>query len=619
MTDLEPSLDRPSRLATYIRPFRQLENLLISLTLALMVLLPLTESFLRKFFHTGISGSTVFVQHLVLYVGMLGGALAAREKRLLSLGTVTNYLREPWKSAATVFSSSFAAAMTFALLWASIQFILAKYAAGEVLPYNIRAWIVLLVLPIGFGLTMLRMVRHASNAFAGRLLALILAGVVVAFGSQSFIPSDQLVLPALITLVVATMLGAPVFTLLGGTAMILFWGSHQPIAMVPIDYYRLTVDSTLPTIPLFTLAGYFLAEGGAARRLTRLFLAFFGHFRGGPAIIAVLLCAFFTSFTGASGVTIIALGGLLMPILLAAGYSERKALGLLTGGGSLGILFPPCLPLILYAVVATTIGTEISIRMMFLGGIAPGILLVILTALWGIRCGPRNPVPERGFNFIAAWHATWEAKWELLLPVVALGTLFGGFATPVESAAITALYAFFVETVVYRDLTFTRDVPRVMSECGLLVGGVLLILGVAMGLTDYLFTANVPERLVTWAKEFIHAPWMFLLMLNVFLLVVGCLMDIFSAIVVVAPLIIPMGREFGIDPVHLGVIFLANLEVGFLTPPIGMNLFLSSYRFNKPMSTVIHSIFPMLAILFVGVLIITYAPGVTKLIIHLVS
>ena len=353
--------------------------------------------------------------------------------------------------------------------------------------------------------------------------------------------------------------------------------------------------------------------------MTRLFSALFGHFRGGPAIITVLLCAFFTSFTGASGVTILALGGLLMPILITAGYSDRSALGLLTGGGSLGILIPPCLPLILYAVVATTIGTEISIRRMFLGGIGPGILLVGLTSLWGIHAGPRNLACRGRFDFLEASRAAWKAKWELLLPMVALASLFGGFATPVEASAITALYAFVVETFVCRGLDLTRDVPRIMTQCGLLIGGILLILGLAMGLTDFLFTASVPERLVTWAREFIRTPWVFLLMLNLFLLVVGCLMDIFSAIVVVAPLIIPIGREFGIDPIHLGIIFLANLELGFLTPPVGMNLFLSSYRFNKPMAEVIRSVLPLLVILLVGVLIITYVPGLTTFLVNLMG
>jgi C4-dicarboxylate transporter, DctM subunit len=600
-------------------PLRQFEDLLITVALALMVLLPLSESFLRKSFHTGISGSTLFVQLLVLYVGMLGGAIAARENRLLSLGALTNYLTAPRKRAAILLSSSFATAVCFALFWASLQFVLAKHETGEVFPYDLPVWVVLSVLPVGLGFITLRMVNHASETFAGRLLALALAGAIIAIGLQPFIPTDQLVLPGLVFLGVAVVFGAPIFIFLGGAALILFWGDRQPIAMVMIDYYRLTVDPTLPTIPLFTLAGYFLAEGGAAKRLTRLFSALLGHFRGGPVIVTVLLSCFFTSFTGASGVTILALGGLLMPILVSAGYSERSALGLLTGGGSLGVLFPPCLPLILYAVVASAIGTEISVRTMFLGGIGPGVLLVALTCLWGVRSLPRDPAARGRFNISNAWHAAWKAKWELLIPAIALASLFGGFATPVEASAITALYVFGVEAFIYRDLKLGRDVTRIMSECGLLVGGVLLILGLAMGLTDYLFTASVPERLVMWAKDFIHHRWIFLLMLNLFLLVVGCLMDIFSAVVVVAPLIIPIGREFGIDPVHLGIIFLANLELGFLTPPVGMNLFLSSYRFNKPMSDVIRSVLPILAILLVGVLMITYIPGITTLLVRIMG
>jgi C4-dicarboxylate transporter DctM subunit len=606
-------------LANWNSSLRRFEDLLITLVLALMVLLPLSESFLRRLFHTGICGSTLFVQLLVLYVGMLGGAVAAREGRLLSLGALTNYLKPPWKIVATLLGGSFATAVSFALFWASLQFVLAKHGTGEVFPYGLPAWAVLWVLPVGLGLITIRMLNHTAGSFAGRLLALVLTGIVVAVGLQSFVPSDQLVLPGLIVLAMSVVLGAPIFILLGGAGLILFWGNHQPIAMMMIDYYRLTVDPTLPTIPLFTLAGYFLAEGGAAGRLTRLFSALLGHLRGGPVVVTVLLCAFFTSFTGASGVTILALGGLLMPILVATGCSERRALGLLTGGGSLGVLLPPCLPLILYAVVASTIGTEISIRTMFLGGLGPGILLVALTSLWGIRSWPRNPALKNRFSICDAWHAAWETKWELLVPVVALASLFGGFATPVEAAAITALYTFLVEAFVYGDLKLGSDVPRVMSECGLLVGGVLLILGLAMGLTDYLFTANVPERLVLWTKEFVHRPWVFLLVLNLFLLIVGCLMDIFSAIVVVAPLIIPMGKEFGIDPVHLGIIFLANLELGFLTPPVGMNLFLSSYRFNKPMSDVIRSVLPMLAILLAGVFMITYIPGITTLLVRILG
>jgi C4-dicarboxylate transporter, DctM subunit len=593
------------------RLLHRAEDLLTVGVLGLMVLLPLVESFLRKGFHTGIASSMTFVQHLVLFVGMLGGALAAREGRLLSLSTATTYLKGRWKWAASLYSGSFAAAVTCYLFLASLTFVLAKGRTGEILANHIPLWAVLLVIPVGFGLVTLRILYHASDSWRGRLLTLLIAGAMVGAGAQPFVDPGRLVVPALVALIAATALGAPVFTALGGAALILFWGDGQAIAMISIDHYRLAVDATLPTIPLFTLAGYFLAEGGASRRLIGVFQALFGHVRGGPAIVTALVCALFTAFTGASGVTILALGGLLMPVLLAARYSKRDALGLVTSAGSLGLLFPPCLPLILYAVVATTIGTEISIGKMFLGGIVPGVLLVGLTAWWGVHTGSREATASGSFNAGEAGRALWEAKWELLIPVVALVSLFSGVATPVEASAITALYAFVVETLVYRDLDLVKDVPRVMGECSLLVGGVLLILGVAMGFTDYLFTANVPEKLVLLAREFIASRWVFLLALNLFLLVVGCLMDIFSAIVVVAPLIIPLGNEFGFDPVHLGIIFLANLELGFLTPPVGMNLFLSSYRFKKPMIEVTRSILPMLGILLIGVLLISYIPPLT--------
>ncbi|MCI0419453.1 MAG: TRAP transporter large permease subunit, partial [Acidobacteria bacterium] len=434
-------------------------------------------------------------------------------------------------------------------------------------------------------------------------MAAALAGLLILLAVRPPVSPADMVAPALIGLLAATSLGAPVFATLGGAALILFWGADLPIASIPLDHYRLVINPSLPTIPLFTLAGYFLAEGGASRRLVRVFQALLGRFRGGPAIVTALVCAFFTSFTGASGVTILALGGLLMPVLLSAGYSPKSSLGLLTGAGSVGLLFPPCLPLILYAIVA-----KISIEDMFLGGIVPGILMVALTAWWGMTQGPKVTGEGRSFDRREAKQAMWDAKWELLLPAVAFAGLFGGIATPVEAAALTALYAWVVETFIYGDLKVTRDAARVMTECGLLVGGVLLILGVALGFTNYLVDAQIAERAVEWVTGSIQSRWVFLLLLNLFLLVVGCLMDIFSAIVVVVPLIVPMGLAFGVDPIHLGIIFLANLELGYLTPPVGMNLFLASYRFSKPLAEVARSIIPILLVLLVGVLCITYVP-----------
>jgi tripartite ATP-independent transporter DctM subunit len=302
-------------------------------------------------------------------------------------------------------------------------------------------------------------------------------------------------------------------------------------------------------------------------------------------------------------VTILALGGVLMPVLMSARFSERASLGLLTGAGSLGLLFPPCLPVILYAIVA-----KIPIETMFLGGAIPGAVMVAMTAWWGVRQVPRGVESRSKLNWREAWDSLRAAKWELLIPVVALGGLFGGFATPVEAAALTALYAFIVETFVYRDLKLLRDVPRVMTECGLLVGGVLLILGVALGFTNYLIDAQVPTRGADWISGAIHSPIVFLLLLNLFLLVAGGTMEIYAAIVVIVPLIVPISEAFHIDPVHLGIIFLANMELGFLMPPAGLNLLISSYRFNKPMPEVCRAILPILAIQAVGVLLITYLP-----------
>jgi tripartite ATP-independent transporter DctM subunit len=459
-------------------------------------------------------------------------------------------------------------------------------------------------MPFGFALIGVRLIRTGAPDWKGQVLAAAITAMLLAVAVYTPLSTTILSRAGLVALLIATVFGAPIFTTLGGAALLLFWGAGEPLSIIPIEHYRLVTNPTLPTIPLFTLAGYFLAEGGASRRLVRVFDALVGSFRGGPAIVTALACAFFTSFTGASGVTILALGGLLMPVLLEAKYSERAALGLLTGAGSLGLLFPPCLPLILYAIIA-----RIPIEQMFLGGVLPGIVMVLLTALWGVRQGPRIPTEKR-FHPREAAAAIWDAKWELLLPVVALVGLMSGFATPVEAAAVTALYAFVAETALYRDLKL-RDVVRVIAEAGLLVGGVLLIFGVALGFTNYLIDAEIPTLMLDWATASIQSKLVFLLAMNLFLLVVGCLMDIFSAIVVIVPLIVPIGEAFGVDPVHLGIIFLANLELGYLTPPVGMNLFLASYRFSKPMHELYRAVLPMLLVLLAGVLLITYIPVLT--------
>jgi tripartite ATP-independent transporter DctM subunit len=587
------------------------ENLLLVAALAAMLLLPVAEIVLRHVFHTDISGSSAIVQHLTLIVGMLGGAIAARDGRLLALSPVQTLLTGRARVAAKIFSSGFAAAICFFLCLASMQYVLEMKPLGKILVYGIPVWVIQLFLPLGFGLITLRLVWHASEKWRWRGIALVLAAALAGVAVWSPGSPDKWMIPGLVALGFATLLGAPVFTALGGAALILFWGHDLPIQAVPLKHYSLTTNDMLPSIPIFTLAGYFMAESGASKRLVRVFQALVGQFRGGPAIITALVCAFFTSFTGASGVTILALGGVLMPVLLAARYSERNALGLLTGAGSLGMLFPPCLPLILYAIVANhSAHADLTIKQMFLGGIGPGILLVILTAWWGIRQGPKDASDRQAFRWSEAWAALWDAKWEMVIPVVAIGSLFT-VPTTVEAAAVTATYALLVATVIHRDLRPIKDLPRVMTECGLLVGGVLLILGVALGFTHYLVDAQFPDQMVAWATETVKSKWLFLLGLNVVLLFVGGLVEIYAAIIVVVPLLVPLGVAFGIDPIHLGIIFLANMELGFLAPPVGLNLLLSSYRFNKPMSEVTRATFPMLLVLLVGVLLITYFPPLT--------
>jgi tripartite ATP-independent transporter DctM subunit len=587
------------------------ENLLLVVALAAMLLLPVAEILLRHVFKTDISGSSAIVQHLTLIVGMLGGAIAARDGRLLALSPVQTLLTGRARVAAKIFSSGFAAAICFFLCLASMQYVLAVKPLGKILVYGIPVWVIQLFLPLGFGLITLRLLWHASEKWRWRGVALALAAVIAGAAIWSPGSPERWMVPGLVALGLATLLGAPVFTALGGAALILFWGHELPIQAVPLKHYSLTTNDMLPSIPIFTLAGYFLAESGASKRLVRVFQALVGQFRGGPAIVTALVCAFFTSFTGASGVTILALGGVLMPVLLAAHYSERNALGLLTGAGSLGMLFPPCLPLILYAIVANhSAHADISIKQMFLGGIGPGILLVIIAAWWGIRQGPKESSDRQAFRWSEAWAALWDAKWEMAIPVVAIGSLFT-VPTTVEAAAVTATYALLVATVIHRDLRPVKDLPRVITECGLLVGGVLLILGVALGFTYYLVDAQLPDQLVEWATQTVKSKWLFLLGLNVVLLFVGGLVEIYAAIVVVVPLLVPLGVAFGLDPIHLGIIFLANMELGFLCPPVGLNLLLSSYRFNKPMSEVTRATFPMLLVLLVGVLLITYVPPLT--------
>ncbi len=592
------------------------ENGALVLAMALMVLLGVVdlEVWEKLGLRIRFAGADSLIRHLTLIVGMLGGMVAARERRLLAISTLNLFLPEKVTRWTTLASGLVATVITAYLAVAAFQFTRIEREAGLKLALNIPVWWVQAFLVIGFAVIALRLFWQAAANWRWRLAVFGLTAGAIWLTARPPVDPAGLMVPFLIVLLVATFLGAPIFVTLGGAALILFWGQGDPIASIPLDHYDQVTNPLLATLPLFTLAGYFLAESRASERLVRFFTAWTGFIRGGPAIVTALACAFFTTFTGGSGVTILALGGLLMPVLIAARYDEKTALGLMTGAGSLGILLPPCLPLIIYSIVA-----KVEMNQMFLAGLVPGLLMVGLTAAWGVWKGPSLAAEERSFKPREALRATWEAKWELLLPAIPLVLIFGGYALPVPAAAATAFYAFITQTVIHRELRFRSSLPRTMKECGLLVGGVLLILGTAMGFTNFLITEHVPDNAATWIGSTIESKLVFLLVLNLFLIVVGCLMDIFAAIVVVVPLIAPMATVFGIPPVQMGVIFLANLQLGYLTPPVGMNLFLSSYRFDKPLLTVARASLPMLLVLAIGVLLVTYVPILTTWLPDLVS
>jgi tripartite ATP-independent transporter DctM subunit len=370
----------------------------------------------------------------------------------------------------------------------------------------------------------------------------------------------------------------------------------------------------LPAIPLFTFAGYLLAESDTPKRLVNFSRAFFGWIPGGLSVVTLVSCAIFTAFTGASGVTIIALGGLLYPVLLKENYPEKFSLGMLTSSGNLGLLFPPSLPIILYGLVS-----GVSIDQLFIAGIVPGILMIVLLSIYSIYYVKDIKVSRTPFTWKNALIAFKQAGWEIPLPFIILFGIYGGYITITEAAAVTAFYVFIVEVFIYKDIKLKSDLPRVMRESMVLVGGILVILGAALGLANYMVDAEIPMRILEFMKVFIKSKILFLVTLNIFLLIVGFLMDIFSAIMVVVPLIIPIAANFGVDPVHLGIIFLANLGIGYSTPPVGMNLFIASFRFNQPIVKLYVAALPFLVILLIALIIITYIPELSLFLVKIYS
>jgi tripartite ATP-independent transporter DctM subunit len=408
-------------------------------------------------------------------------------------------------------------------------------------------------------------------------------------------------------LLLLALLGTPLFVVIAASALFGFYQTEVDLSVVAIEFYRLAEMPILLAIPLFTFAGYLLSESGAPARLVRVTQALLGWMHGGLAIVSLVACALFTAFTGASGVTIVALGALLYPALMRAGYRENFSLGLLTTSGSLGLLFAPSLPLILYGIIVQQlgVGAPLSIDELFLAGILPGLLMVAVLGAWSVWS---NRVQRlQAFSWGEAAAALREAAWELPLPVIVLGGIYSGYFAVSEAAAVTVLYVFIVEVFIHREIPLPR-LPAVMREAMVMVGAILVILGVSLASTNYLVDAQIPSKLFEFIRANISDRLTFLILLNIFLLLLGTMLDIFSALVIMIPLLLPIAVGYGIDPVHLGIIFLANMQIGYFTPPVGMNLFIASFRFNRPVAQLYRSTLPFFFLLLFTVLVITYWP-----------
>ncbi len=601
------------------------ENGVSSVILLAIAVLPTLEILARVFFKTGIHSSADLTNHLVLWLTCLGGAITSREGKHITLSVGLEMIREPERSWITTVTTFLAATISSAMTWSALSLLLIGFDPTKTIAF-IPIQAAAAVIPLGFAIITVRFLTRAPLPPLNRAIAALgcLLGTIIAFSSvlnilytvfaelpalfgtleQLFSTvSVKLVPAAVIVLVVSIFFGSPIFIVLGGVAYLLFVRSFGALEVIPSEAYTLLTGYYIPTIPLFTFAGFILSESKAGERLMRLFRAWLGWLPGGLIIVAVLVCTFFTTFTGATGVTILALGALLVYILVESGrYSTDFSNGLITASGSIGLLFPPSLPIILYGVIA-----QINILHMFVGGILPGLLMVLTLCGFGVITAVTRKVKAVPFDIKEALLAAKGAFWEMLLPVIILLGYFLGITTLVETGAVAVLYALIIEVLVQRDLSL-KDLPRVMLKCIPIVGGVLIILAAAKGLQYYLVDAEIPMRLSTWVRYNISSKYVFLILLNLGLLITGCLMDIFSAILVVVPLIIPVGESFGIHPVHLGVIFLANLGVGYLTPPVGLNLFLAAYRFNQPLVRIYKNVIPFFLALLAVVLLITYVP-----------
>jgi len=581
----------------------------------LLVAIPVINVITRKLFGVGFSSTLSIIQHLTLWVCFLGAAIAARKGELLCIGDASTFLPDSLRKFTKNSVNTISISVVIIMLIASYSMIQVEYDFGKLTGFNVPIWIAQLALPIGYGLILFRLFQQGSKKWQHYLVIVMFTALILYLGSFEDLQESGIVWIGIIILLLASIFKLPIFIAIGGIALLLFWNDDTVLSAFTIEIYtKVAANDTLAALPLFTLAGFVMAEGGAPKRLIKLFQDLFGWIPGGVAVATITVCTFFTTFTGASGVTILAMGGLLKPALDSRGYSERTSIGLITGSSSLGILFPPSLPLILYGSVAFQ-----PIPDMFIGAFIPGLFLYLLVVAYGMFRGFVELSQPEPFNCKKALSSLWEAKLEAFMPVFVLVFLFSGLATLVETAAFTVIYAFVSEFLVHKDLNFKKHFVKVISYSSVLIGGVLIILTSALGFTNYMIDAEIPTIIIDYVQNNVSSPLVFLFYLNIFLFVAGCVMDVFTAIVIISPLLVPLAQAFSINPVHIGVVFLMNLGVGYLTPPVGMNLFISSYRFKKSMPEVYIATLPILLISIAAVFIITYIPWISTFLLDMMG
>ncbi len=608
---------------------RKIESGAVVLAFGLLALFPFLEVITRKFLLSGIPGASRYTFHLVFWITFLGGMVTTYEGKHISLSLGFTPSSPFFRNTLRVYNSHLSAVVCFILGGAALSFAVLGFDPGQRVGF-IPIRLAVAVMPLAYAVMGIRFLSSPSQplpptskwvipvtvlaavAFSLPTIVNLLEGLSVSLPSftnpllSAYEGGIQaLFWPLFILLLVSALMGTPIFVVIGGITCLLFAHEGGSLEVVSNEAYTLLTGPIFPAIPLFTFAGFVLSESHAGERLFNLFQALLGWLPGGVAVMTVLVCAFFTTFTGASGVTILSLGTLLSFALVSVGFKEGNAQGLVTASGSIGLLFPPSLPIILYGIIA-----HVNIKHMFIGGVLPGLLMVLALSLIGVALSLKAKKKAVPFRWRSVVGASKGAIWEILLPILILYGFFSGLTTLIETGGVAVIYVVIVECFVNKDLRL-RDLIRVSRDCITILGGIMIILAVARALSFYIIDAQIPFHLKAWIQANIHSKYVFLALLNLGLIVTGCLMDIFSAIVVVVPLILPLSELFGIHPLHLGIIFLANLELGYLTPPVGLNLFMASYRFNQPMSRVYKNMLPYFLALLGTLLVITYIPALT--------